>query len=443
MTPTLRRMMTIASSVAALLLVFVVVSQMITQAKPHSATTSTTQPTQAEQVWGKQYAQSIALGSVKVPTLSAIQATREFPGFFIPTDIAPDGTFIVGYTLESQTATPISNSPAVEYTVSIDVMALPSGSIQHIAQITTGQPVNQTYVATDGRYVIWNTLVPINNGTGSTYQLELSEYDRQTQQASSLNEVIGPLEGLNSAFISLAGHFFLAEQGVLYYLVYQYDIQGPTFGTRAIFDLRSFNLSTHAINTVIHDFVPIATGNNLFTSNLAEQHFSWPYLLYNHSDQSYHLHNLQTGADSIIPVDDTNDYHTPFTIQGTTISIMRFTEVEQGSISHAFLRLPHVDQPGAQWQVSGEIPYTNTAKIYIGADARLFFLMLPGSQVLNTFAQLEGWDSISKQTVILAPALLTDAGFGVIERGSLIAWENIDASGNITLFVMNTATLRK
>jgi len=201
---------------------------------------------------------------IATTTLTAAQAwganyaTHLPQSTFLPSDIAPDGTFLVGCSGTTGSA------------IFVDILMTATGLLQHIPVVTPscGAPI------TDGTYVVWNYAAQ-----NSTNLDQLAMLDLRTKQSRTLTFAIPSyMQGaaLNATPIAL-------HQGILYY-----DVQGTSPSAYPYYDSEFFgsiDLQTFIPATLLMN-VEVVLSNH-FNNYPTMQSFSWPYILYQPLDGSH------------------------------------------------------------------------------------------------------------------------------------------------------------
>jgi len=180
----------------------------------------------------------------------------------IPTDVAPDGSIIVGYTMNLSS-----------YDREIWVYTVANGAMTHLARVTyadqmatltghlqplaaPGPGVALFDPTTDGRFVTWQH-------EGNTDEVRTTVYDRQTQQLTTL------------PYVSVTN--------------YSGNLQHGNFITVAGTEEQ---LSVHNL----------ASGTNTDIAAVGDLDvlFSWPYIVYQaKSDRQWHIYSITTKQDTI------------------------------------------------------------------------------------------------------------------------------------------------
>jgi hypothetical protein len=365
---------------------------------PIGTATTTSSTLTAMQAWGSHYAGTIPQG-------------QSLTKAFIPTDIAPDGSFVVGYVLNSPTD------------ASIDLLTTSTGKIQLLSKISSSYPLTDlsnfsstagAAIVTDGHLVAWIA----DDG------LQIDALDLQTMQTKTLVPVTSDGHGGQLGFDSL-----FADQGVLYYQAQSTDYQGQGVSVSSTY-VASTSLTSKTTKT-------IANGTLI--------QFSWPYLLYRASDGSFHLTNIQTGSEATLPSTPfalNNSLNPNFQIRGTTVYSVT-TAIVQGNATNQIWALLHADQAGAQWQIAATFPlqgYISSGEAtLVGVNDRLFVLS-QGAGILSQTPPLLAWDRM-QQRIIAIGTLPEGRGTAFVIRGEWMAWDTIDSSQYITLSIVDTSAL--
>jgi hypothetical protein len=173
---------------------------------------------------------------------------------FTPTDIAPDGSLLVGYA--------VGQTDAPYY---IDAVTLPSFTPQRL--FTLPADATKPIVKTDGTYAAW---IGGDAATGTTVH----------QTIGYINLATGRYAELYDAFALLYDpRFFDVADGQFIYS----PVKSP--GTLDVLDMATGNSGPLPIHT--------PSGTTLTTLAVA-----WPRLVYAASDQSVHLYDNQTQVDT-------------------------------------------------------------------------------------------------------------------------------------------------
>jgi hypothetical protein len=374
--------------VALVMVLALAVAQIPSLTRPHTTrSTATTSPTSTAypptptpmlpapltpaQAWGTAGAQTFSYDDTR----------------FIVTDVLPDASGVVGYTLSDDT----HNIPA-----SVELRTL-AGAIEPL--YTLPKVDDLPNVVTDGRYVAWSTPTNYTGGPGPVPRQYIGAYNLQTRQVISI--IAGALPQYVPSFIVLDhGMLFLESEKAAGVIV-------------------AVDLASGAWRTLV-------TAPD-FTVRFS---VSWPYLLYAAPGATMHLKNVVTGAVTDLPSVTTNA-----ALSGTTVYYVQLASATDVQV----FALDHADRPGAQPRALPDEPAEAASDVYFAANARLLSVTLIEPGGLPPIYHI--WDLAQQRLIDLPIALSTTSiVFSPTLHGSALAYA-IHTGAHAQLVLWNTAML--
>lgn len=270
------------------------------------AATATPGPLTAAQAWGS------AITTVPLQLADGTQ--------FSPTDVSPDGTYLVGLA-------PIGTGQAAS--VNIALLPVPASASGNMARVMFTMPVGTSTAAvkTDGRFVVWiGGIGDGSTGVGPTRQI-VGYFDRQNRSYVIMRD---------TTEILVNSHAFAVGHG---YFVW--TRRNPDFG------LYATNLVTGATT-----YYPLNQPIAADISNPVQ--IAWPNALYITDDHVAHLLNLQTGhvtnlsQVTIAPFNFATGQSTKVLLTGAAFNWSQLADDRQHTIINAVMQ---PDQPGAAGHV--------------------------------------------------------------------------------------------
>jgi hypothetical protein len=346
-----------------------------------------------DQTWGAAAIASFPLGPITTDTTTNALPPPTYPSF-IPTDIAPDGSVVVGYAVQSST-----NGIAVA--VAIDAFYPATKSLHQIELIDSYPYILNPYngnPVTNGRFVAWQALEVTNGIT----QDQLKYLDLRSGKITVIT-TLSDQDGLGQFTAIL-----MSDQGIL--------IWGKENATGFRETLEKTDLITGQ-TTDLESLPPF---------NIEQ--LCWPYLLI-----SNQLLNVESSKSLALP--DFQDMDR-VTCDGSTVFLAHLffqrgyesVQMEETSISKL---------PGASWQQGDTIPYLTEPQNFVGVDNRLFLFWSSPANTAGPAMPLI-WDRFQKR--LIAVSSLNDNAANATLHGNWLVY--LSKNGNQAMLnVVDTTKL--
>ncbi len=348
-------------------------------------------PATPSQVWGTSAIHSLTVGNLVAPSSPN----------FTPTDISPDGTFVVGY--DSVVNAEGSNS---EIIVAIN---LATGVKEQIIALPDNISVLDNQIATDGRYIAWAGLEYLAGPNPPYSQQLLTYFDTQTgkQHSITAQPAISQLPSLS------------LDHGHLFWLNLT---SGPTQHTSP-FVFEDTDLSSGETRDVFSSGTPHQI-----------QGVCWPDVIYNNT-----LFDATSGISTPItmPTPPAPYYNVTIAACDGTTAYASYGTIQHGVQSTGFLETDIFAHTPLHWQDDGTIH--GFAAMLSGANNRLF--LFGGVNTITNISGIFAWDRQQHRIVYLLPDFSSDFTPRPFLRDHWLVYQTNQADKKI-LNVVDTTRLR-